>query len=473
MMDLGTQDALLAIAVVGVLVWALWRWHAVPLGRMAYVDDLTGFANRRMLLRHLETIRKLHQRSARYGAVLVLDLDNFKQVRPVQGYDWGGRLLRLVAQRIDTGLQTGDLLAREDGDCFVVVPTGQWDDPEQARQAMQTLALDLQDRMRLPFVLDGQEIYLSACIGITVVQMVAYRSTDKLMQALAALAHAKAKGRSQVHFFNEKECQTLQKRAFLQTELRHVLERQQLQLYYQPQVDIQGHVVGAEVLLRWVHPTRGWVPPLDFISLAEESGFIVRLGHWVLDQACAQLKDWAQDPLLGQVQMSVNVSARQFLQPGFVDMVRSCIERHQVPAQRLMLELTESVMLEQGDAVIDTMHDLRALGVGLSLDDFGTGYSSFTYLSRLPLNQIKVDKMFVHDVAQGGHNSVIVQALIHMAHNLGLEVVAEGVETAVQRDYLHGKACRLYQGYLFSKPVPLADFEALVQQQNLREQKVA
>ncbi|MBT0569557.1 GGDEF domain-containing protein [Curvibacter sp. CHRR-16] len=473
MSELGSLGFLaIACACTG-LLWVLWRWYAVPMGTLAYVDDITGYANRRLLLRHLKKRRHQWRKAPGFCAVMVVDLDNFKQVRPAQGYAWGGRLLQQVAHRMQSVLQSGDFLAREDGDCFVVVPQARWSDHGQASQAMWQQANQLQDVLRTPFVLDGQEIYLSACIGITVVDAQADASIDVLMQALAALSQAKAQGRNKVCFFDEQERQSLQNKVGLQTDLRHVLERQQLQLYFQPQVNIAGHVMGAEVLLRWTHPERGMVPPLDFISLAEESGFILRLGQWVLDQSCAQLKAWDAHPVLGGLQLSVNVSARQFLQPGFVDMVRSCVEKHQIVPNSLMLELTESVMLEYGDEVIKTMHGLRTLGVGLSLDDFGTGYSSFTHLSRLPLNQIKVDKMFMHGVEQGGHNSVIVQTLIHMAHNLGLEVVAEGVETTLQRDYLHGKQCSLYQGYLFSKPVSLEAFEALVLAQTPHNESVA
>jgi EAL domain-containing protein (putative c-di-GMP-specific phosphodiesterase class I) len=274
---------------------------------------------------------------------------------------------------------------------------------------------------------------------------------------------AKNTGRNALAFFDPAMQAALQTRAELGNELRVALQHGQLQLYYQAQINSEHRLVGAETLLRWQHPERGMVSPAQFIPLAEDNGLIVPIGQWVLEQACAQLKTWQNHPLASALPLSVNVSARQFRQPDFVEQVRQVLQRSGIDPGQLKLELTESLVLDNVESVIGTMYALKTLGVRFSMDDFGTGYSSLSYLKRLPLDQLKIDQSFVRDIVIDPGDAVIVKTIIGMAHNLGLEVIAEGVETEAQRQLLLDYDCRMFQGYLFSRPLPLAEFEALLQ----------
>jgi EAL domain-containing protein (putative c-di-GMP-specific phosphodiesterase class I) len=283
-----------------------------------------------------------------------------------------------------------------------------------------------------------------------------------LKQSDIAMYQAKASGRNQLRFFDQKMQDTINTRVVLEGELRQALERQQFKLYYQLQVTHDRQIVSVEVLIRWQHPERGIVSPLDFIPMAEETGLILPIGQWVLETACTQLMKWQDDPLASHLLLAVNVSARQFHQPDFVEQVRAVLDKTGLDPSKLKLELTESVVLDDIDDTVLKMNALRAIGVGFSMDDFGTGFSSLAYLTRLPLSQLKIDQSFVHNLGVKPSDAVIVQTIIGMAKNLNLAVIAEGVETEDQRAFLELNGCPLCQGYLFSKPVPLAEFEALL-----------
>jgi EAL domain-containing protein (putative c-di-GMP-specific phosphodiesterase class I) len=288
-------------------------------------------------------------------------------------------------------------------------------------------------------------------------------STDELLKrADTAMYQAKAAGRNTVRFFDPDMQSSVDARAALEHDLRHALAQDELRLYFQPQVNAASRIMGAEVLLRWQHPQRGLVLPGEFITLAEETGLILPLGAWVLETACLQLTAWAGQPALCHLSMSVNVSARQFRQLGFVEQVMDVVARTGANPRLLKLELTESLMVNSVQETVDKMDALHALGISFSLDDFGTGYSSLSYLQRLPLNQLKIDQSFVRDILVDGKDAAIAQTVVHLAQDLGLSVMAEGVETQAQRDFLERIGCHAFQGYLFGRPSPLAEFEQLL-----------
>jgi EAL domain-containing protein (putative c-di-GMP-specific phosphodiesterase class I) len=301
-------------------------------------------------------------------------------------------------------------------------------------------------------------------MGLTLFGEPSRSSDDLLKRADTAMYQAKAAGRNTVRFFDPSMQATVDARASLEEDLRRALAQRQLCLHYQAQVDAQDRVLGAEVLLRWQHPERGMVLPGDFIPLCEDTGLIVPMGRWVLETACAQLKDWAAQPEFAALTLSVNVSARQFRQSDFVQQVQDTVRASGARAERLKLELTESLMVDNMDETVAKMDALHALGIAISLDDFGTGYSSLSYLQRLPLKQLKIDHSFVRDLLVDHKDAAIAQTVIHLAHNLGLEVIAEGVESAQQQAFLVACGCALFQGYLFSRPLPVGDFERFVQQ---------
>ena len=305
-----------------------------------------------------------------------------------------------------------------------------------------------------PYLIAGYEHNSSASIGITLF-LAHQESSDELMKrADIAMYQAKSAGRNTLRFFDNKMQAIVTSRAELENDLREGLRQQQLLLHYQPQVDVHGRIIGAEALVRWQHPSRGMVSPAHFIPLAEESGLILSLGDWVLNEACRQLRRWAAQPAMAHLTMAVNISARQIHQPDFVDQVLAAIHTAGVQPYHLKLELTESLLLEDTEEIILKMTALKACGVGFSLDDFGTGYSSLAYLKRLPLDQLKIDKSFVHDLLTDPNDAAIASSIITLAQSLGLNVIAEGVETEAQRQRLEALGCYTYQGYLFGHPVP-------------------
>jgi len=432
--------------------------------RLAFYDPLTHLPNRRLLLGQLQRALAISARHQRHGALLFIDLDNFKTLNDTQGHSLGDQLLIEVAQRLRASVRAGDSIARLGGDEFVVMLEDLGESATEAAAQTDAIAEKILAAIHHPYLLDNKEQHSSASIGISLFLGTAASIDELLKRADAAMYRAKAAGRNTLRFFDPDLQASLEARSQLESDLRRALSGQQLALHYQPQVRSNRHIFGAEALLRWRHPQRGAVAPGEFIPLAEETGLILPIGRWVLETACAQLKAWDSEtcePVLRTLQLSVNVSARQFRQPGFVDEVRAILASSGANPTRLKLELTESLVLDNVHDSIEKMQQLRQLGIAFALDDFGTGYSSLSYLKRLPLEELKIDQSFVRDIASDPGDAAIVQTIIGMAATLGMHTVAEGVETAEQWKFLARNGCRAFQGYFFGRPVPLEEFEAL------------
>lgn len=426
--------------------------------QLAFYDSLTKLPNRRLLQDRLQQALAFSLRHENHGAVLFIDLDNFKMLNDTRGHDVGDLLLIEVARRLQDIVRDTDTVARLGGDEFVVIVSDLSKDAQQSAAAARDVGQKILLTINQPFCLDGFEYHSTASIGISLFYGDKMGVDDQLKYADAAMYQAKTSGRNTLRFFDPAMQAELEMRAALMDDLRQALPRQQFRLFYQIQVTKQG-VLGAEALLRWQHPERGLVPPMAFIPLAEETGLIVPIGTWVLQTACAQLRAWQDDPRTSHLQLAVNISARQFGQPDLVEQVLEIVKKAGIDPTKLELELTESLVLDNLTDGIVKMHALRDVGIRFSLDDFGTGQSSLSYLKRLPLDQIKIDQSFVRDIATDPNDAAIVRTIIGMANNLGLNVIAEGVETKQQLSFLEQNGCHTYQGYLFGKPVPIEDFE--------------
>jgi predicted signal transduction protein with EAL and GGDEF domain len=354
-------------------------------------------------------------------------------------------------------------VARLGGDEFVVMLQGLSPQVIEAAAHTKQLGEKILASLKAPFILDDHPYTCGCSIGATFFSDGQQTPTDLLRQADIAMYQAKHSGRNTLCFFDPEMLATITARSDLEKDLRLALAEQQFRLHFQVQMTREGRAVGAEALIRWQHPRLGMVAPAEFIALAEETGLIVPIGQWVVQTACMQLKDWEGKPGLQELQLAVNVSARQFRHPDFVEQVSDALKMSGARPGRLELELTESMVLDDVKGTIHKMKVLKALGVRLSMDDFGTGYSSLAYLTQLPLDQLKIDQSFVRNIGIQSTDAVIIQTIIGMAHNLGLEVIAEGVETKLQQDFLEAQGCPLWQGYLYSKPLPLADFEKFLQ----------
>ncbi len=427
--------------------------------QLAFYDPLTQLPNRRLLLDRLQRAMAASLRSGRHGALLMLDLDHFKTINDTLGHVTGDLLLVEVAHRLKASVREGDTVARLGGDEFVVIFEGLGGKPEDAAAQTELAAEKIRVELSRPYLLNGLEHHSTPSIGIGLFCGHAENEEDLLKHADVALYQAKAAGRNAIRFYDPKMQAALDIRAAMETDLRHALRKHQFQLHYQIQVDSLSRPLGAEALLRWRHPERGWVFPDQFIPLAEDTGLIVPIGLWALETACLQLKAWQDDVQLRALTLAVNVSARQFRQTDFVAQVERAVLASGANPARLKLELTESVVLENVEDTIDKMHTLKQLGIEFSMDDFGTGHSSLSYLKRLPLDQIKIDRSFVRDIATDPNDAAIVNTIIAMTRTLGLNVIAEGVETEAQREFLNRHGCHAFQGYLFSRPVPLEQFE--------------
>jgi EAL domain-containing protein (putative c-di-GMP-specific phosphodiesterase class I) len=367
-----------------------------------------------------------------------------------------------VAERLTAVVREGDTVARLGGDEFVVMLEDLSEVALEAAAQTEAIGEKILVAISQLYLLDKHEHHSTSSIGATLFNNHQSGIDELLKQADIAMYQAKKAGRNTLRFFDPQMQETINSRANLESELRKALEREQFQLYYQIQVNHSGHALGAEVLIRWCHPERGIVSPFHFIPVAEETGLILPIGEWVLNSACAQLGLWQRNPSTEHLTLSVNVSAKQFRQPDFITQVKTALQQHSTNPARLKLELTESMLLEHVDLTIATMIALKEIGVRFSLDDFGTGYSSLQYLKKLPLYQLKIDQSFVRDIADDISDQAIVRTIIAMAQTLNLNVIAEGVETEQQLQLLQSCGCTTYQGYLFSQPVPIAEFEALL-----------
>jgi len=432
------------------------------IGRLAFYDTLTGLPNRQLLMDRLGHAVTLHARLKRYGAVLLLDLDNFKNINDTLGHDNGDLLLDLVARRLADSVAERDTVARLGGDEFVIILEDIGSCKETAAQHAAIVARRILGVLNGSYKLRGHERHITPSVGVALFGGAALTINELLKRADLAMYQAKAAGRNTVCFFDPKIQAAALARAGLEAEMRHGLQHGEFLLYYQPQLDSDGVVTGVEALVRWQNPQRGLVPPIEFIPLAEDTGLILPLGRWVLEEACAQLVRLSADPATQALHVSVNVSALQFRQPDFVADVLAVLASSGADPRRLQIELTESLLVEDIDSAIDKIHQLKEHGICFSLDDFGTGYSSLTYLKRLPLDQLKIDKSFVHNLLNDSRDVAIIDAIITLGKAMKIAVIAEGVETTEQRDLLVRCGCNLFQGYLFSKPLPGAQLDAFL-----------
>ncbi|HEY6096195.1 MAG TPA: EAL domain-containing protein [Gallionellaceae bacterium] len=430
---------------------------------LAFFDPLTKLPNRRLLLDRLGGALSLASRSHKYGAVMFIDLDKFKVLNDMLGHDYGDLLLTEVASRLRFCSREADSLARIGGDEFVVLIENISFDKHEALQSVAKVGEKIRATLAKPYQLRENIHHSSPSIGVYLFCGDNESVDDVIKRADTAMYMAKDSGRNRVRFFDPLLQQSIESRAVLELDLRRAISSQQFQLYYQIQLNSGLQPIGAEALIRWIHPARGMVPPALFIPVAEESSLILEISNWVLETACQQLAAWQQQEKMRDLVLAINISAVQFKQTDFVAQVKAAIDKHGIEPSRLKLELTESIALDNLDFVIAKMHELKQeLGVGLSLDDFGTGYSSLSYLKQLPLNQLKIDQSFVRDIKPDGSDSAMVKAIIDMAKNFDLDVIAEGVETDAQLAFLAGNGCLAYQGFLFSQPVPVEQFEAVL-----------
>jgi diguanylate cyclase (GGDEF)-like protein len=445
------------------------KLSAEQMERLAFYDQLTGLPNRRLMVDRLEQALISSIRRNRHGALLFLDMDNFKILNDTLGHDVGDQLLKQVASRLESCIREGDTVARIGGDEFVVILKDFDEENEHAAAQAKGVATKISAQLSQPYLLDviGSEDaratrthHFTSSIGITLFRDQSISVDELMRRADTAMYQAKAAGRNTLRFFDPEMQAAVTARAALEVDLRQALLDKQFVLHYQAQVDSSGRVFGAETLVRWLHPQHGQVSPGHFIPLAEETGLILPLGHWVMESACTQLAIWATRPDMADLTLAVNVSALQFSLPTFVEEVLALIEYTGANPNRLKLELTESLLLDNAEAIIVKMFALKAHGVCFSMDDFGTGYSSLSYLKRLPLDQLKIDQSFVRDVLTDPNDAAIARTIVALGQSLGLAVIAEGVETEGQRDFLERSGCHAYQGYFFNRPQPLADFEA-------------
>lgn len=429
---------------------------------LAYYDPLTHLPNRRLMAEHIEHAMAVSRRTGKKFALLFLDIDHFKTLNDTLGHDMGDRLLKIIAKLITRCIREGDSVSRFGGDEFVVLLEGLSVYPIIAATQAEDIANKIVTSIHKPYRLVSHSYTSSISIGITVFDGHQREVEELLKQADIAMYQAKSDGRNTHRFFDPQMQSTINARAELERELNQAITEQQFQLYYQKQVDNAGNTLGAEALIRWMHPERGLILPLDFIPLAEQNRSILAIGQWVLDAACRQLKIWQQDPFTRDLTISVNVSAKQFHQSNFVSQVKKAVQRHNINPACLKLELTETLFLNDIQDTIIQMKELADIGIEFSLDDFGTGYSSLQYLKKLPLYQLKIDKSFVDDLVNDSNDQAIVRTIIAMAHSLGLNVIAEGVDTKEKQQRLLTEGCMHFQGYLFGKPVPIEEFFAVL-----------
>ncbi|MGB8954486.1 MAG: EAL domain-containing protein, partial [Tumebacillaceae bacterium] len=426
-----------------------------------YHDALTGLPNRLLFMDRLSLSIQTAQRLDMRIAVMFIDLDRFKLINDTLGHQQGDQLLKEVAKRLYEIVGEQDVVSRMGGDEFTVI----LQDIEQIQDAAKVAEQILQSFANTPFQLSGQEYFLSPSIGIAIYPEDGTEIEELMKNADTAMYRAKEHSNNYQLYTSTMNAQA-QRRLALENDMRKALEREEFVVYYQPKVHIaSGRVIGMEALVRWQHPTRGLVPPLEFIPLAEENGLIVPLGEWVLRAACEQSQEWIKNGIT-PMRLSVNLSARQFQQHNLPAVVDGILKETRLPAQYLELEITESITMHDVNKAIATMHDLKQLGIHISIDDFGTGYSSLNYLRMFPIQTLKIDKSFVHDISDDPDDAAIAASIIAMAHSLKLNVIAEGVETTEQLDFLRERNCDEMQGYLFSGPVPASDFEKLLKDHN-------
>jgi diguanylate cyclase (GGDEF)-like protein len=432
--------------------------------QLAFYDALTGLPNRRLLLDRVGQALQAAVRNHWFGAVFFLDLDQFKNLNDTRGHDAGDALLKLMGERLAGAVRSVDTVSRMGGDEFVVLMERLGNSDAEAIQAARRIAAKVHGVLMEPYVLGGDTYSCTCSIGIALLGDASESVEAILKQADIALYQAKDAGRNAIRFFDHTMQAAVVGRAELEAGLRLALARQEFVLYYQPQIDRHGRVFGVETLLRWVRPAAPAVSPGVFIGVAEACGVIVPIGLWVFEQVCAQVAAWAEVPHMAGLRVSVNLSARQLQEPDVVEAFAARLQSSGVDPQRIAVELTESLFIGEHGDVLHKLHALKALGLHLSMDDFGTGYSSLSQLHRLPLDEIKIDQAFVRDIESDPGDAAVVRAVIAMGLALGLDVVAEGVETEGQRRYLAEQGATSYQGYLFGYPMAGQDIERWLEQ---------
>jgi len=429
---------------------------------LAFYDPLTRLPNRRLLLDRMQQALAGSIHSLRMGAILFIDLDNFKIINNISGHDVGDKMLIEVAQRLSRCVREADTVAHIGADEFVIMLEDLSGNPQLAASQAKSVCEKFLTALNEPYLIAGSEHHNTPSIGITLFADAENTADELLKQANIAMFQAKLAGRNTLRFFDPEMQVALAERAVMESALRLGIQQRQFVLHYQPQFDSRQGIFGAEALLRWEHPEQGTLPPDQFIPLAEETELILPIGQWVLETACERLSEWSKAACTRDLQLSINVSALQFRQSDFADQVRQALTRFGAPPTRLKIELTESLLLADIEDTIEKMQALKRLGVGFSIDDFGTGYSSLAYLTRLPIDLLKIDRSFVRNLPHIANDAAIVQTIITMAKSLGLAVIAEGVENEAQREYLEQQGCSNFQGFLFSRPVALEAFEALL-----------
>ncbi|MFY9137192.1 putative bifunctional diguanylate cyclase/phosphodiesterase [Zwartia sp.] len=435
---------------------------AEKIEHLAFYDQLTDLPNRRLLMDRLNHAFTSSKRSGREGAVLFIDADNFKDVNDTLGHDIGDLLIQQIAKRLESCMRAGDTIARTGGDEFVVVLEDLSEQRIEAAKQVSAIGEKILITLNQIYQLDIHEYRGTCSIGAVLFWDHEHSAEELLKRADIALFRSKNAGRNALTFFNHEMQVAIQERVTLVREMHTALDHQQFLLYYQVQVDSTHRTLGAEALIRWLHPERGLLSPAQFIPLAEELGLILPIGRWVLESACSQLKAWEKGVLTRDLVLSVNVSAKEFHQVDFAAQIKALLQRYDINPALLKLELTESMLLDSTEDVITLMNTLKEIGVKFCLDDFGTGYSSLHYLKRLPIDQLKIDQSFVRDIVTDRSDKVIVRTIVVMAQSLDIRVIAEGVETVEQYQHLLDSGCNEYQGYLFGKPMPIEQFEELL-----------
>jgi diguanylate cyclase (GGDEF)-like protein/PAS domain S-box-containing protein len=431
---------------------------------LAFYDPLTLLPNRRLLLDRLKQALAYSIRNEKYAALLFIDLDDFKTLNDTLGHDIGDLLLQQVAQRLSKCVRNTDTVSRVGGDEFVVILEDLSENIQKAASQTELVGEKVLMALNQPYQLNSHTHHSTPSIGATLFVNHQGSMDDLLKRADLAMYQAKESGRNTMRFFDPEMQSVISARVALEADMREAILKEQFALYYQAQVVGNGRLTGAEVLIRWQHSERGFVSPAEFIPLAEETGLILLIGHWVLQTACVQLAKWAAQPEMAHLTIAVNVSPRQFRMPTFVKEVLAVIGHTGANPHRLKLELTESLLVDDVDDIISKMTDLKEKGIGFSMDDFGTGYSSLSYLKKLPLDQLKIDQSFVRNIITDPNDAAISRMVIVLAESLGLGVIAEGVENKEQMEFLADQGCNAYQGYFFSRPLPLKDFEEFAKQ---------
>ena len=432
--------------------------------RLAYYDALTDLPNRRLLTDRLERDLARARRHNHFGAMLFLDLDRFKNINDSLGHHVGDALLQEVAKRLTSDLRLEDTVSRLGGDEFIMLLADMGDEPSSAASQTQVKAEQVQLNLSRPYKVLGHDLHITPSIGVAIFPSdddPDEDSNDILRHADTAMYRAKDEGRDAIRFFLPSMQAAADHRLGIEKDLRYALERNEMTLFYQPQVNSEGRIIGAETLLRWCHPEKGDIPPAEFIPVAEATGLILPIGLWVLEMSCRQFKEWC-DLGLSLDHLAVNVSPRQFRQPSFIQQVHDVLEQTGADALQLGLELTEGMVIDNISDTIDKMQALKQIGIKLSIDDFGTGYSSLAYLKRLPIDIIKIDQSFVRDIQTDESDAAIVETIISMAHHLDLKVIAEGVETDFEFDFLNQRKCGCFQGYYFSRPITASEFTSML-----------